>query len=79
MVQAFFSFAEQDMNDSAPSLSPAKLDALVQEAGRDFAAATAPAELENAKARYLGKAGRITELLKALGRPRRTRRRLAAR
>jgi phenylalanyl-tRNA synthetase alpha chain len=54
------------MNDSVSSLSPANLDALVQDATRDFAAAPTPAELENAKARYLGKAGRITELLKGL-------------
>jgi phenylalanyl-tRNA synthetase alpha chain len=42
------------------------LDPLVQEAQADFARAPTPAELENAKARYLGKAGRITEQLKAL-------------
>ena len=46
------------MNDLAP---------LVQDAQADFERATAPAELENAKARYLGKAGLITEQLKALG------------
>jgi phenylalanyl-tRNA synthetase alpha chain len=45
------------MNDLAP---------LLQDARADFAAAGAPADLENAKARYLGKSGRITELLKAL-------------
>ena len=33
----------------------------------DFAACTDPAALENAKARYLGKAGALTELLKSLG------------
>ena len=43
------------------------LDQLVQEAACEFAAATTPADLENAKARYLGKSGRVTELLKALG------------
>src|SRR4029078_5472097 len=43
------------------------LDQLVQDAHTDFAGATTPADLENAKARYLGKAGRLTELLKALG------------
>lgn len=43
------------------------LDSLVREARSDFAAAVTPAELENAKARYLGKGGRVTELLKALG------------
>jgi len=43
------------------------LDQLVADAQADFAKAPTPAELENAKARYLGKAGRVTELLKALG------------
>ena len=43
------------------------LDQLVQDAVADFAGASAPAELENAKARYLGKAGRLTELMKGLG------------
>ena len=43
------------------------LDPLVATAQADFAAAPTPAELENAKARYLGKAGRLTELLKGLG------------
>ncbi len=42
------------------------LQSLVHDAGREFGAATTPAELENAKAHYLGKAGRVTELLKAL-------------
>jgi phenylalanyl-tRNA synthetase alpha chain len=46
------------MNDLAP---------IVDDARADFDRATTPAELENAKARYLGKAGRITEQLKALG------------
>jgi phenylalanyl-tRNA synthetase alpha chain len=45
------------MNDLTP---------LVQEAQADFERATTPADLENAKARYLGKSGRITEQLKAL-------------
>jgi phenylalanyl-tRNA synthetase alpha chain len=43
------------------------LEQLVHAARADFEAAPTPAELENAKARYLGKSGRITELLKALG------------
>lgn len=43
------------------------LDLLVQSAQDDFSKATAPADLENAKARYLGKAGRVTELMKGLG------------
>ncbi len=43
-----------------------ELDNLVSTARADFAAASTPADLENAKARYLGKSGRVTELLKAL-------------
>ena len=43
------------------------LDSLVQQAQADFLAATQSAALEDAKARYLGKSGRVTELLKALG------------
>ena len=39
---------------------------LVQQAQREFAEAPTPADLENAKARYLGKAGRVTDLLKGL-------------
>jgi len=44
-----------------------ELDQLVQAASEDFARARMPADLENAKARYLGKSGKVTELLKALG------------
>ena len=40
------------------------LDQLVQDAQADFSKAAAPADLENAKARYLGKSGRLTDLLK---------------
>ena len=40
------------------------LDDLVASASQAFAAAPTPAELENAKARFLGKAGRVTELMK---------------
>jgi len=43
------------------------LDSLVSAALADFAAAGDPAALENAKARYLGKAGLLTVQLKALG------------
>ncbi len=43
-----------------------ELDALVQSARSGFAQAITPAELENAKAQYLGKAGSITELMKGL-------------
>lgn len=44
-----------------------ELDTLVEEARRQFAAVTEPAELEDAKARFLGKSGSITALLKGLG------------
>ncbi len=43
------------------------LDPLVIDARDEFARAATPADLENAKARFLGKAGRVTELLKSLG------------
>jgi phenylalanyl-tRNA synthetase alpha chain len=43
------------------------LASVVESARADFARASAPAELEDAKARYLGKAGLVTERLKALG------------
>ncbi|MEP6607222.1 MAG: phenylalanine--tRNA ligase subunit alpha [Burkholderiaceae bacterium] len=45
----------------------AELDQLVDEARAAFAAATQPAPLEDAKARFLGRSGAITERLKALG------------
>ena len=44
-----------------------QLDQLVAQAGVDFAAAAESAALETAKARYLGKGGSLTELLKGLG------------
>jgi phenylalanyl-tRNA synthetase alpha chain len=43
------------------------LDTLVAQAAADFAAAGEPAKLEEAKARYLGKDGSLTVLLKGLG------------
>ncbi len=43
------------------------LDTLVQTAQAEFDSAKHGAELEDAKARYLGKGGRLTELLKGLG------------
>jgi phenylalanyl-tRNA synthetase alpha chain len=43
------------------------LDTLVAQATADFAAAAEPAKLEEAKARYLGKDGSLTVLLKGLG------------
>jgi phenylalanyl-tRNA synthetase alpha chain len=47
-------------------MNPAELQTLVTQAQADFAHAVAPAALEEAKARYLGKAGRITEAMKGL-------------
>ena len=44
-----------------------KLDTIVQEALLLFAGITDAAQLEHAKARYLGKAGALTELQKTLG------------
>jgi len=44
------------------------LDALIADAQRAFAGARLPAALENEKARFLGKGGSLTELLKGLGR-----------
>jgi phenylalanyl-tRNA synthetase alpha chain len=44
-----------------------ELDAIVSEARAEFAACVDPAALEDAKARFVGKAGRLTELLKSLG------------
>ncbi len=43
------------------------LDSLVHAAAADFGAAATPTDLENAKARFFGKNGRVTELLKSLG------------
>ena len=45
----------------------ADLKPVIDSALADFARAVTPAELEDAKARYLGKAGVVTEQLKALG------------
>ena len=43
-----------------------ELDQLVHAAQADFQQSATPAALEDAKARYLGKSGRVTELLKGL-------------
>ncbi len=43
------------------------LDAVVAAATREFGAADTPARLEDAKARYVGRSGLVTEQLKALG------------
>ena len=42
------------------------LDSIVESARQAFAKAGTPAELENAKAQFTGKAGRITELMKGM-------------
>src|SRR3954469_3586850 len=43
-----------------------ELDSIVDSARAAFAAAATPADLENAKALFTGKAGRITEMMKGL-------------
>ncbi len=43
-----------------------ELDFIVDSAREAFARAGAPAELENAKAQFLGKSGRVTELMKGM-------------
>ncbi|QHJ00858.1 phenylalanine--tRNA ligase subunit alpha [Xylophilus rhododendri] len=43
-----------------------ELDALVASASQAFSAAGTPVDLENAKAQFLGKSGRITELMKGM-------------
>jgi len=45
-----------------------ELEKIVAAALADFSACADPAALENGKAKYLGKAGALTELLKSLGR-----------
>ena len=42
------------------------LDELVMAAKKSFAGAATPADLENAKAFFLGKSGRVTDLMKGL-------------
>ena len=44
------------------------VEAIVANALADFAATTDPAALENAKARFLGRDGAVTQLLKSVGR-----------
>jgi phenylalanyl-tRNA synthetase alpha chain len=53
------------MNRAATPNDP--LDALVAAAHAEFEAARDPASLENAKARYLGRSGALTDALKSLG------------
>lgn len=43
-----------------------EFDALVASAKESFAGVATPAELENAKAQYLGKSGKVTEMMKGL-------------
>ena len=42
------------------------LDSLVETARQAFAESATPADLENAKAQFLGKSGRMTELMKGM-------------
>src|SRR6218665_3475860 len=43
-----------------------ELDSLVESARQRFAQSTSPADLENATAQFLGKSGRVTELMKGM-------------
>ena len=43
-----------------------ELSELIESAQRDFAAAQQPAALEDAKAKYIGKTGYVTQLMKQL-------------
>eukprot|EP01034_Spumella_vulgaris_P045066 gene45066-56099_t len=43
-----------------------ELDSLVESATQLFAQSATPADLENAKAQFLGKSGRVTELMKGM-------------
>jgi len=60
-------------------MSMNELDSLVASAQALFAQSTTPADLENAKAQFLGKSGRITELMKGLGCIERGRKKIARR
>ena len=51
---------------NAPAPATPDLDALARQAAESFGQAATPADLENAKARYLGKSGHITALMKGL-------------
>ncbi len=53
------------MNDSENDTAQ-NLLVMVNAARQSFAAAATPADLENAKAQFLGKSGRITELMKGM-------------
>ena len=44
-----------------------ELEQLIESAKADFAAAQQPAALEDAKAKYLGKTGAVTVMMKSLG------------
>ncbi len=59
---------DPSMTATIEPLGVEPLDALVDDARRRFAAATDGATLENEKARFVGKGGALTELLKSLGR-----------
>lgn len=51
---------------TAATIADPDLQELVQHAAQAFAQARTPAELENAKAQYIGKSGRVTELMKGM-------------
>ena len=51
---------------SSAAIAFEDLQALVAQAATEFAQAGTPAELEDAKARFLGKTGRVTELMKGM-------------
>ncbi len=55
--------------DTPPAIAAPSgaLEGLAARAAADFSAAATPAALEDAKARYLGKTGALTEQMKALG------------
>jgi phenylalanyl-tRNA synthetase alpha chain len=59
--------APRSFVNNTVSAEPDDLDRIVAEANALFERAGSPPELEQAKARYLGKAGALTELLKGLG------------
>ena len=51
---------------NAQIIATDELSDLIKSASDAFARATAPADLENAKAQFLGKSGRVTELMKGM-------------
>jgi phenylalanyl-tRNA synthetase alpha chain len=65
--KSFNPFFIPPFTDQSPiSHTMNELDNLVESARQSFAQALTPADLENAKAQFLGKSGRITELMKGM-------------